>query len=158
MKFISKEDALLGGLTLILQIIFIFFGDNFLVWICFFGFIVLNILNIMRLIKRISFLEQMNNRFYRLSAFLRPLGWFFYIEVGMFLFLIAFGCVTFFLNETSFIIEFFFEFWFIAFFTAFFIALLVGLIRMIFAKPPVPSADTEVKNTGGEILRRSGGR
>ena len=80
MKFISKEDALLGGLTLILQTIFLFFRDNYLIGICFFVFVVLNILSIMRLIKKIKFLEQMNNRFYRLSAFLRPLGWFFILE------------------------------------------------------------------------------
>lgn len=154
MKFISKEDALLGGLTLILQIIFLFFRDNYLIGICFFVFVVLNILSIMRLIKKIKFLEQMNNRFYRLSAFLRPLGWFFYIEVSMLLFFMFLEEFTYFSDKLYFIIELCIPFLFIAFF----IALLVGLIRMIFAKPPVPSADTEVKNTDGEIIWRSGGR
>lgn len=148
MNFISKKDALLGGLTLILQIIFIFFGDNDLVRICFFGFIVLNILNIMGFIKRIRFIEQMNNRFYRLSAFLKPLGWFFYIEVSMILFFMLLEEFTYFSDKIYFIIELCIPFLFIAFF----IALLLGLIRMIFAKPPVSSADTEVRNTDREII------
>lgn len=152
MKFISKEDALLGGLTLILQTIFLFFRDNYLIGICFFVFVILNIKMLMN--KKIKFLEQMNNRFYRLSAFLRPLGWFFYIEVSMLLFFMFLEEFTYFSDKLYFIIELCIPFLFIAFF----IALLVGLIRMIFAKPPVPSADTEVKNTDGEIIWRSGGR
>lgn len=155
MKFISKEDALLGGLTLILQTIFLFFRDNYLIGICFFVFVVLNILSIMRLIKKIKFLEQMNNRFYRLSAFLRPLGWFFYIEVSMLLFLIVFMPLIGLSEENIFVMKVL-----IVLYSpiVFFVIVLIGLIRMIFAKPPVPSANTEVENTDGEIIWRSGGR
>lgn len=153
MKFISKEDALLGGLTLILQTIFLFFGNGYLIWICFFVFVILNIK--MLLNKKIKFLEQMNNRFYRLSAFLRPLGWFFYIGVILFLFLIVFMPLIGLSEENIFVMKVL-----IVLYSpiVFFVIVLIGLIRMIFAKPPVPSANTEVENTDGEIIWRSGGR
>lgn len=153
MKFISKEDALLGGLTLILQTIFLFFRDNYLIGICFFVFVILNIKMLMN--KKIKFLEQMNNRFYRLSAFLRPLGWFFYIGVILFLFLIVFMPLIGLSEENIFVMKVL-----IVLYSpiVFFVIVLIGLIRMIFAKPPVPSANTEVENTDGEIIWRSGGR